>query len=52
MRTVRGSGLALSMGRLPGALCSKYMLVDGEKVMFGSYRSVTDGFNTVVDCVD
>ncbi|XP_017568782.2 protein FAM83F [Pygocentrus nattereri] len=37
VRTVRGSGLALSMGRLPGALCSKYMLVDGEKVMFGSY---------------
>ncbi|KAL7861264.1 hypothetical protein AOLI_G00176130 [Acnodon oligacanthus] len=37
VRTVRGSGLALSMGRLPGALCSKYMLVDGEKVLFGSY---------------
>ncbi|KAJ7989507.1 hypothetical protein DPEC_G00305260 [Dallia pectoralis] len=37
VRTVKGSGLALSYGKLPGALCSKYMLVDGEKVMFGSY---------------
>ncbi|KAI7803497.1 protein FAM83F [Triplophysa rosa] len=37
VRTVRGSGLALSFGRLPGSLCSKYMLVDGEKVMSGSY---------------
>lgn len=37
VRTVRGSGLALSFGHLPGSLCSKYMLVDGEKVMFGSY---------------
>ncbi|XP_066498796.1 protein FAM83G [Hoplias malabaricus] len=37
VRTVRGSGLALSFGRIPGCLCSKYMLVDGEKVMFGSY---------------
>ncbi|XP_064841825.1 protein FAM83F-like [Oncorhynchus masou masou] len=37
VRTVKGSGLALSFGRLPGSLCSKYMLVDGEKVMFGSY---------------
>ncbi|KAF6736728.1 Protein FAM83F [Oryzias melastigma] len=36
-RTLRGAGLALSFGRLPGSLCSKYMLVDGEKVMFGSY---------------
>ncbi|XP_072549599.1 protein FAM83G [Salminus brasiliensis] len=37
VRTVKGSGLALSFGKLPGSLCSKYMLVDGEKVMFGSY---------------
>ncbi|XP_074511906.1 protein FAM83F [Sebastes fasciatus] len=37
VRTVGGSGLALSFGKLPGSLCSKYMLVDGEKVMFGSY---------------
>ncbi|XP_072298976.1 protein FAM83F [Eucyclogobius newberryi] len=37
VRLVRGSGLALSHGKLPGSLCSKYMLVDGEKVMFGSY---------------
>ncbi|XP_034750560.1 protein FAM83F [Etheostoma cragini] len=37
VRMVRGSGLALSFGKLPGSLCSKYMLVDGEKVMFGSY---------------
>ncbi|XP_056263601.1 protein FAM83F [Pseudoliparis swirei] len=37
VRMVKGSGLALSFGKLPGSLCSKYMLVDGEKVMFGSY---------------
>ncbi|KAF5887246.1 protein FAM83F-like, partial [Clarias magur] len=37
VRMVRGCGLALSFGKLPGAMCSKYMLVDGEKVMFGSY---------------
>ncbi|KAM9394521.1 protein FAM83F [Pholidichthys leucotaenia] len=37
VRMVRGTGLALSFGKLPGSLCSKYMLVDGEKVMFGSY---------------
>ncbi|KAM8844242.1 protein FAM83F [Spinachia spinachia] len=37
VRMVSGSGLALSFGKLPGSLCSKYMLVDGEKVMFGSY---------------
>ncbi|KAM3598192.1 uncharacterized protein V6R79_014867 [Siganus canaliculatus] len=37
VRKVRGAGLALSFGKLPGSLCSKYMLVDGEKVMFGSY---------------
>lgn len=35
---VSGSGMALSFGKLPGTLCSKYMLVDGEKVLFGSYR--------------
>ncbi|XP_062337209.1 protein FAM83F [Osmerus eperlanus] len=37
VRTVEGTGLPLSFGKLPGSLCSKYMLVDGEKVMFGSY---------------
>ncbi|XP_041828267.1 protein FAM83F [Melanotaenia boesemani] len=37
VRMLRGAGLALSFGKLPGSLCSKYMLVDGEKVMFGSY---------------
>ncbi|KAK7167635.1 hypothetical protein R3I94_001887 [Phoxinus phoxinus] len=37
VRTVRGSGMPLSFGRLPGSQCSKYMLVDGEKIMFGSY---------------
>ncbi|KAJ8001632.1 hypothetical protein DPEC_G00171490 [Dallia pectoralis] len=36
-RTVQGTGFGLSFGRLPGSLCSKYMLVDGEKVAFGSY---------------
>lgn len=39
VRMVRGCGLALSFGKLPGLMCSKYMLVDGERVMFGSYRS-------------
>ncbi|XP_075999056.1 protein FAM83F [Genypterus blacodes] len=37
VRTVKGAGLALSFGKLPGSMGSKYMLVDGEKVMFGSY---------------
>ncbi|CAL8288645.1 unnamed protein product [Boreogadus saida] len=37
VRSVKGAGLALSFGKLPGSLSSKYMLVDGEKVMFGSY---------------
>ncbi|XP_034047051.1 protein FAM83F [Thalassophryne amazonica] len=37
VRMVKGAGLALSFGKLPGSLSSKYMLVDGEKVMFGSY---------------
>ncbi|KAI1884498.1 hypothetical protein AGOR_G00227000 [Albula goreensis] len=37
VRTLEGAGLALSQGRLPGSLCTKYMLVDGDKVMFGSY---------------
>ncbi|XP_059927184.1 protein FAM83F [Gadus macrocephalus] len=37
VRSVKGAGLALSVGKLPGSLSSKYMLVDGEKVMFGSY---------------
>lgn len=41
VRTVGGTGLALSFGKLPGSLCSKYMLVDGEKVAFGSYRWVS-----------
>lgn len=37
VRTVSGSGFQLSFGTIPGILCSKYMLVDGDKVMFGSY---------------
>ncbi|XP_068607429.1 protein FAM83F [Brachionichthys hirsutus] len=36
-RTLQGLGFNLSFGRLPGSLCYKYMLVDGDKVMFGSY---------------
>ncbi|XP_040891793.1 protein FAM83F [Toxotes jaculatrix] len=36
-RTLQGLGFGLSFGRLPGALCNKYMLVDGDKVAFGSY---------------
>ncbi|KAG7491455.1 hypothetical protein MATL_G00003900 [Megalops atlanticus] len=37
VRTVQGYGLPLSCGKLPGSLSSKYMLVDGDKVMFGTY---------------
>lgn len=40
-RTLQGVGFNLSFGRLPGSLCYKYMLVDGDKVMFGSYRWVS-----------
>ncbi|KAK2888742.1 hypothetical protein Q8A67_014117 [Cirrhinus molitorella] len=36
-RTVKGVGLSLSMGRIPGNVHSKYMLIDGDKVMFGTY---------------
>ncbi|XP_043086811.1 protein FAM83F [Puntigrus tetrazona] len=36
-RTVKGIGLNLSVGRIPGNVHSKYMLVDGDKVMFGTY---------------
>uniref|UniRef100_A0A7N6A2H3 Scaffolding anchor of CK1 domain-containing protein n=1 Tax=Anabas testudineus TaxID=64144 RepID=A0A7N6A2H3_ANATE len=36
-RTLQGIGFGLSFGRLPGSLCNKYMLVDGDKVLFGSY---------------
>ncbi|KAI3353467.1 hypothetical protein L3Q82_019993, partial [Scortum barcoo] len=36
-RSLQGIGFAMSFGRLPGSLCNKYMLVDGDKVMFGSY---------------
>ncbi|MGH0190701.1 UNVERIFIED_CONTAM: hypothetical protein FKN15_049826 [Acipenser sinensis] len=37
VRSVAGTGLPLAMGKLPGTLSSKYMLVDGEKVLSGSY---------------
>ncbi|KPP67819.1 protein FAM83F-like [Scleropages formosus] len=37
VRMLAGCGLSLSLGKLPGSLCTKYMLVDAEKVMFGSY---------------
>ncbi|KAI4882458.1 hypothetical protein NFI96_012957 [Prochilodus magdalenae] len=36
-RTVKGVGFDMSFGRIPGSLSTKYMLVDGEKVMFGTY---------------
>ncbi|KAK5898732.1 hypothetical protein CesoFtcFv8_008281 [Champsocephalus esox] len=36
-RTLQGVGLGLSFGKVPGALCNKYMLIDGDKVAFGSY---------------
>ncbi|XP_060724773.1 protein FAM83F-like [Tachysurus vachellii] len=36
-RMLRGVGLDLSYGRIPGSLSNKYMLLDGDKVMFGSY---------------
>lgn len=37
-RILRGVGIDLSFGRVPGSLSNKYMLIDGEKVMFGCYR--------------
>ncbi|XP_028829145.1 protein FAM83F isoform X2 [Denticeps clupeoides] len=37
VRIVKGAGLSLSFGKLAGSLCSKYMLIDGDKVLFGSY---------------
>ncbi|XP_023117278.1 protein FAM83F [Amphiprion ocellaris] len=63
VRMVRGAGLALSFGKLPGSLSSKYMLVDGEKVMFGSYsftwsssridrNTITVMSGQIVDCFD
>ncbi|KAK7144100.1 hypothetical protein R3I94_010507 [Phoxinus phoxinus] len=36
-RSVKAVGLNLSLGRIPGNLHSKYMLIDGDKVMFGTY---------------
>ncbi|XP_030594048.1 protein FAM83F [Archocentrus centrarchus] len=36
-RTLQGNGFSLSFGKLPGSLCNKYILVDGDKVVFGSY---------------
>ncbi|XP_024115021.1 protein FAM83F isoform X2 [Oryzias melastigma] len=36
-RILQGIGFCLSFGKFPGSLCNKYMLVDGDKVMFGSY---------------
>ncbi|XP_041093820.1 protein FAM83F [Polyodon spathula] len=37
VRSLCGTGLPLATGKLPGTLSSKYMLVDGEKVLSGSY---------------
>uniref|UniRef100_A0A8C7WQN2 small monomeric GTPase n=2 Tax=Percomorphaceae TaxID=1489872 RepID=A0A8C7WQN2_9TELE len=39
-RILQGFGFNLSFGKFPGSLCNKYMLVDVDKVMFGSYRAV------------
>uniref|UniRef100_A0A087Y9K5 Family with sequence similarity 83 member Fb n=1 Tax=Poecilia formosa TaxID=48698 RepID=A0A087Y9K5_POEFO len=36
-RSLQGVGFSMSFGKLPGSLFSKYMLVDGDKVAFGSY---------------
>ncbi|XP_056606912.1 protein FAM83F [Triplophysa dalaica] len=36
-RTLTGIGLNLSFGKIPGNVHSKYMLIDGDKVMFGTY---------------
>ncbi|XP_062401006.1 protein FAM83F isoform X2 [Sardina pilchardus] len=46
VRTVSGTGFQLSFGTIPGILCSKYMLVDGDKVMFGSYSFSWTSFRT------
>ncbi|XP_067230714.1 protein FAM83F [Chanodichthys erythropterus] len=37
IRTVKAVGLNLSSGRIPGNVQSKYMFIDGDKVMFGTY---------------
>ncbi|KPP58557.1 hypothetical protein Z043_123605, partial [Scleropages formosus] len=37
VRSLEGWGMALTQGKIPGSLCNRYMLVDGEKVMFGTY---------------
>ncbi|XP_061576616.1 protein FAM83F [Cololabis saira] len=36
-RTIEGVGFSLSSGRFPGSVSNKYMLIDGDKVVFGSY---------------
>ncbi|XP_032419939.1 protein FAM83F [Xiphophorus hellerii] len=36
-RSLQGVGFNMSFGKLPGSLFTKYMLVDGDKVAFGSY---------------
>ncbi|XP_073708280.1 protein FAM83F [Garra rufa] len=62
-RTVKGVGFDLSMGRIPGNVQSKYMLIDGDKVMFGTYsfswscsrmdrNMITVMSGQVVDCYD
>lgn len=44
VRMVSGRGVQLAYGVIPGNMCSKYMLVDGDKVMFGSYSFAWTSF--------
>ncbi|KAL4647805.1 protein FAM83F-like [Arapaima gigas] len=37
VRSLEGWGMSLTLGRIPGSLSNRYMFVDGEKVMFGTY---------------
>lgn len=40
VRSVTGVGFYMPMGKIKGTLSSKFLMVDGDKVATGSYRSV------------
>lgn len=39
VRSVTGVGFYMPMGKIRGTLSSKFLMVDGDKVATGSYRS-------------
>lgn len=41
VRSVTGVGYYMSSGKIKGNLASRFLMVDGEKVITGSYRSVS-----------